>query len=111
MLRLGTSRAPSLVQQARRTDSEICVSVPGSRSDHRWRPMKQPAGPQDPDRFRSEGDLNSTPRRRAWAAANLSPQTQRLLEEDAKYFLHQSLSTPCLNALRACGGAWVEDVA
>ena len=37
-------------------------------------------------------------------------ETQRLLDEDARYFLHQSLSTPCLNALQSCQGAWIEDV-
>jgi len=73
--------------------------------------MKQPAKPQDLDRFRSEGDLNLTPQRRAWAAENTSAETARLLEADAKYFLHQSLSTPCLNALRSCRGPWLEDVA
>ena len=73
--------------------------------------MKQPAKPQDLDRFRSEGDLNLTPQRRAWAAENTSAETARLLEADAKYFLHQSLSTPCLNALRSCRGPWLEDMA
>src|ERR1051325_440766 len=61
------------------------------------------------DRRRSEGDLNLSPHRRAWAAENISPDTQRLLDEDAACFLHQSLSTPCLNALSSCGGAWIED--
>ena len=62
------------------------------------------------DRLRSEGDLNLSPYRRAWETENISPATQRLLAEDAGYFLHQSLSTPCLNALRSCQGAWIEDV-
>jgi 4-aminobutyrate aminotransferase len=62
------------------------------------------------DRRRSEGDLNLSPHRRAWAAENISAATQRLLDEDARCFLHQSLSTPCLNALRSCQGAWIEDV-
>ena len=29
----------------------------------------------------------------------------RLLEMDSKYFLHQSLSTPCLNVMESCKGA------
>src|SRR6266496_3863650 len=66
--------------------------------------------PQDHDRLRSEGDLNLSPQRFAWTAENISAATQRLLEEDARYFLHQSLSTPCLNALRCCQGAWIEDL-
>ena len=64
---------------------------------------------QNLDRLRSEGDLNFSPQRRAWAAENISVETQRLLDEDARYFLHQSLSTPCLNALQSCQGAWIED--
>ena len=63
----------------------------------------------DLDRLRSEGDLNLSPQRQAWAANHLSPETQRLLAEDTRCFLHQSLSTPCLNVLKKAGGAWIED--
>ncbi len=34
-----------------------------------------------------------------------------LLAEDAQYFLHQSLSTPCLDALESCDGIWLTDTA
>ncbi len=57
----------------------------------------------------SEGDVNVSPHRQAWAEANLDDETRRLLDEDARYFLHQSLSTPCLNALRRCDGIFIED--
>ena len=60
--------------------------------------------------FKSEGDVNISPRREKWQAANLDTETRALLEEDARYFLHQSLSTPCLNAMRACGGSYIEDL-
>jgi 4-aminobutyrate aminotransferase len=60
--------------------------------------------------FKSEGDINLSPRREEWQAANLDAETRALLEEDARYFLHQSLSTPCLNAMRACGGIYIEDL-
>lgn len=60
--------------------------------------------------FRSEGDVNISPRRVAWQAEALDDETRALLEEDARYFLHQSLSTPCLNALRACEGIYIEDL-
>jgi (R)-1-hydroxy-2-aminoethylphosphonate ammonia-lyase len=40
----------------------------------------------------------------------LDDATRELLAEDARWFLHQSLSTPCLNALRSCGGIYVEDL-
>jgi 4-aminobutyrate aminotransferase len=58
---------------------------------------------------RSEGDVNLSPRRRQWAEKHLDAETRTLLDEDARYFLHQSLSTPCLNALRASDGIYLED--
>ncbi|UCF28653.1 MAG: aspartate aminotransferase family protein [Chloroflexota bacterium] len=61
-------------------------------------------------RDRSEGDINISPRRAKWQAANLDAETRSLLEEDAQYFLHQSLSTPCLNVLRSCEGIYIEDL-
>src|SRR5207247_5822488 len=61
-------------------------------------------------RLRSEGDLNTSPRRARWQAAALDAETRALLDEDARCFLHQSLSTPCLNALRACEGAYLVDL-
>lgn len=33
-----------------------------------------------------------------------------MLAQDARWFLYQSLSTPCLNALTRAQGAWIEDV-
>jgi len=33
-----------------------------------------------------------------------------MLAEDEKLFLHQSLSTPCLNAIRASNGIYLEDL-
>jgi 4-aminobutyrate aminotransferase len=59
----------------------------------------------DLDPFRSEGDLNLSSRRAEWAERNLNAETRRWLDEDAKYFLHQSLSTPCLDVLTGCAGA------
>ncbi len=60
--------------------------------------------------LRSEGDVNLSPRRQTWAASHIAPDTQRLLDADARHFLHQSLSTPCLNVLKSAQGAWIEDV-
>lgn len=60
--------------------------------------------------FKSEGDINLSPHRLEWQANQLDSETRTLLEEDARYFLHQSLSTPCLNALRHCEGIYVEDL-
>ncbi|HEX8741266.1 MAG TPA: aspartate aminotransferase family protein [Casimicrobiaceae bacterium] len=58
----------------------------------------------------AEGDVNLSPLRRQWEAEQLEPATRELLAEDARHFLHQSLSTPCFDALRASGGIWLEDV-
>ncbi len=63
-----------------------------------------------PSSLQSEGDINISPQRAAWQAAVLNAETRALLEEDARYFLHQSLSTPCLNALRRCDGIYLEDL-
>jgi 4-aminobutyrate aminotransferase len=64
----------------------------------------------DLSQFKSEGDINRSPHRTAWQAGQLDTETQALLAEDAHYFLHQSLSTPCLNALRSCEGIYLEDL-
>ncbi|MCL4789237.1 MAG: aspartate aminotransferase family protein [Verrucomicrobia bacterium] len=63
-----------------------------------------------PDHFKSEGDLNLSPRRKQWLAEKINSETKAWLDEDAKYFLHQSLSTPCLNVFKGCDGIYVEDL-
>src|SRR6185295_2784482 len=59
----------------------------------------------------SEGDTNLSPRRRAWAEKNLDPEARTLLADDEKYFLRQSVSTPCLNAVAKAEGLYLEDTA
>ena len=54
--------------------------------------------------------MNVSSRRKEWAARNIDAETQKWLDEDARYFLHQSLSTPCLNVLTACDGVYLEDL-
>jgi 4-aminobutyrate aminotransferase len=58
-----------------------------------------------------EGDVNHSPRRRAWATRNIAGASRDLIERDSRAFLHQSVSTPCLNAIRRAEGIWIEDVA
>lgn len=66
--------------------------------------------PHDPlEGLRSEGDLNQSPQRKAWSAQHIDADTEELLAEDARYFLHQSLSTPCLNVLTGCQGPELTD--
>src|SRR5262245_59174346 len=63
--------------------------------------------PQD---LAAEGDVNLSPRRRDWQRRHVGARARALLDEDARYFLHQSLSTPCLTALRSASGIWLETV-
>lgn len=57
----------------------------------------------------SEGDSNLSSRRAGWLET-LDPDTRALLQRDARVFLHQSLSTPCINALAGCKGACLTDL-
>jgi 4-aminobutyrate aminotransferase len=57
----------------------------------------------------SEGDVNLSAARAAWQNEHLDADTRALLDEDARYFLHQSLSSPCLNVLSACEGSFLID--
>jgi len=61
------------------------------------------------DALKSEGDLNLSPHRAEWSKEQ-SAATKHALEEDARHFLHQSLSTPCLNVLSSAHGSWIEDL-
>jgi 4-aminobutyrate aminotransferase len=58
----------------------------------------------------SEGDVNLSSRRREWQEQEIDAETAHWLDEDARYFLHQSLSTPCLNVLAAAEGVLIEDL-
>ena len=57
----------------------------------------------------AEGDLNSSPRRSDWQAAHINVEAREILHLDTQYFLHQSVSTPCLNTIRKAEGIWIED--
>jgi len=68
---------------------------------------KLPASPPAP----GEGDVNTTPRRAEWQARALDAGTASLLARDAAVFLHQAVSTPCLDAIARAEGIWIEDTA
>jgi 4-aminobutyrate aminotransferase len=59
----------------------------------------------------SESDTNLSQERRDWAARNLDAPARALLAEDERYFLRQSVSTPCLNAIVKAEGVFIEDTA
>jgi len=56
-----------------------------------------------------QGDANTTSHHQNFRRAK-SAGTQQLLEADAKYYLHQALSTPVMNALSKTEGAYIYDL-
>ena len=58
---------------------------------------------------KEQGDVNSTDERRKYTEG-LDAETRYWLEEDAKYFLHQALSTPVMNVLSRTEGAYIYDL-
>jgi 4-aminobutyrate aminotransferase len=59
-------------------------------------------------KLREEGDINFSAGREEWYR-QLDRQTIEWLEKDAALFLHQSLSTPCLNVIDSCEGIYITD--
>lgn len=59
--------------------------------------------------LRQEGDVNFSEGREEWYK-QLDPQTLEWLNRDAAVFLHQSLSTPCLNVIESCEGIYLTDI-
>jgi Aminotransferase class-III len=63
----------------------------------------------DPAPPPAEGDQNLSAGHRAFVERCRDGPTRALLAEDARYFLHQSLSSPCLSVVRRADGIWLED--
>ncbi|THB70274.1 MAG: aspartate aminotransferase family protein [Desulfobulbaceae bacterium] len=59
---------------------------------------------------KGEGDINISHHREQWHKQNTSAAADRWLAEDKKHFLHQSLSTPCLDVLISCSGSSIENL-
>ncbi len=57
----------------------------------------------------TEGDINLSQQRQAWLKEQIDAESKSLLDEDQRYFLKQSLSTPCLNVMHSCQGIYIED--
>lgn len=53
----------------------------------------------------TEGDVNFSEVRREWNNQITDPLTRQILKDDARYFLHQSMSSPCLDVLDYCKGS------
>lgn len=59
--------------------------------------------------LRQEGDVNFSEGREEWYS-QLNPETLEWLSRDTAVFLHQSLSTPCLNVIESCEGIYLMDI-
>ena len=59
---------------------------------------------------REQGDINTTLNRKKYWERNLSGRPKKWFEEDSRYFLHQSLSTPVINVLSKAHGIYIEDL-
>lgn len=57
----------------------------------------------------SEGDVNLGSERARWQETSLGEAGRWLVERDAAVFVRQSLSSPCLAAIRRAEGIWIED--
>jgi len=56
--------------------------------------------------FKAEGDINTCSSRIKWKES-LSADTLELLQRDTESFLHQALSTPCMEVLYQCEGPYI----
>lgn len=63
----------------------------------------------DASHLRTEGDINTTAARQAWNAAMNDARTQAWLQRDADVFLHQAMSTPCLDVLEGAETIFIQD--
>lgn len=61
--------------------------------------------------WHSDGDSNASSHREGWRSRQVDNHTRALLADDERYFVRQSLSTPCLSVIRKAEGIWIEDTA
>lgn len=57
-----------------------------------------------------EGDSNLSDARKKWSASLTDTKTLDGLESDAVFFMHQALSTPCLDVLQECEGIYITNM-
>ncbi|MES1217670.1 MAG: aminotransferase class III-fold pyridoxal phosphate-dependent enzyme, partial [Bacteroidota bacterium] len=60
--------------------------------------------------LRIEGDINFSESRQNWYKVIDDEATSHWLQRDEDVFLHQSLSTPCLDVLESCEGIYITDI-
>jgi 4-aminobutyrate aminotransferase len=62
------------------------------------------------ENFLTEGDINRSNARLNWYKTIRNKTAIDLLKRDEENFLHQSLSTPCLQVLERCDGIYIYDI-
>jgi 4-aminobutyrate aminotransferase len=60
--------------------------------------------------LKTEGDINISQARTQWTKSNTHRETLHLLAEDERLFLHQAMSTPCLDVLQSCDNASISNI-
>lgn len=59
----------------------------------------------------TEGDVNLSKDRKEWSDLQKDAKTLELLDRDARVFMHQALSTPCLDVLEFSEGIYLKNAA
>ena len=57
----------------------------------------------------SEGESNTSKYRSEWETKTHNSETRAILDDDALYFMRQSVSSPCLSVVAKAEGAYIED--
>lgn len=65
--------------------------------------------PGNSDPRLTEGDVNLSALRKQFVERHIDSPTKAVLDRDASVFLHQSLSSPCLNVIDQASGAYLTD--
>jgi len=58
---------------------------------------------------RTEGDVNVSDLRTAWQSRFIDEATKEMLDEDSEFFIHQALSSPCMNMVTRVDGIYLYD--
>ena len=62
------------------------------------------------DQLGSEGDLNLSSERVKWRDEFIVDETRHWLERDEAAYLHQSMSTPCLDVIEQASGSFIQNL-
>ncbi|TJZ54758.1 aspartate aminotransferase family protein [Sphingobacterium olei] len=60
--------------------------------------------------LQTEGDINLSDARKRWSEKITDKETQSALDRDAQVFVHQALSSPCLDVLERSDGVHVQNL-